>query len=297
MTAESYFTKDEPIRIGDETQMLLDDTIVEDRWRLTRVMHSPLKYPHNPILTADKPWESDVVYAPNVIYDESLGRYRMWYLCWNNSNYYYGSGPVSYIAYAESDDGYHWEKPLMDYCPFGRYKKTNIVYYGTHDQGPYYGAKDPSLKLRRVQMADLGQVFRDDDDPDPQKRYKMITIEGQPMPQYHEVHCGVNLVCSPDGFRWRLASERPSSISQATARTMSSTTRAAGAGSSTVALSSTAPVFRAAPAITGGGSASWSARTSSTGPIRGWSSTLTSATCRITTGCGSFPTAISSSCS
>jgi len=107
---KDYF-KGNPLHIGTETQLLIDDTIIEDRWRLTRVLHRPDKFARNPILVADKPWESGMLHGANVIWDEAYGRYRMWYLCFNNSNYYYGSGPVTYVAYAESDDGYNWEKP------------------------------------------------------------------------------------------------------------------------------------------------------------------------------------------
>jgi hypothetical protein len=119
---DAYF-RGEPLRIGQETQLLIDDTVVEDRWRLTRVMHRPDKWPHNPVVLADKPWESD--------------------------------------------DGYHREKPLFDHCPFGRWKRTNIVYYGTWDQGPWYGSDDPELKRRRIRVVDKSQPFRDEGDPAP----------------------------------------------------------------------------------------------------------------------------------
>jgi len=200
---DSYY-RGEPLRIGEELQLLIDDTIIEDRWRLTRVMHSPDKFPRNPVLLADKPWESDMAFAPSVLWDEERGKYRMWYDCFSLSAYYYGAGAQGYVCYAESDDGYNWEKPLFDHCPFGRYTKTNIVYYGTWDQGAWYGSTDPELKRRRIQVVDKSQLFRDDDDPDPDRRYKMITIEGRPMPQFNEVHCGVNMACSPDGIHWHL---------------------------------------------------------------------------------------------
>ncbi|HVF10936.1 MAG TPA: hypothetical protein VNA16_09050, partial [Abditibacteriaceae bacterium] len=72
---ESYFTGS-PLKIGNETQLLIDDTIIEDRWRLTRVMHHPNKFARTPILLVDKPWESDTAQEPSVIWDEAYGRYR-----------------------------------------------------------------------------------------------------------------------------------------------------------------------------------------------------------------------------
>jgi len=202
------YYRGEPIKIGEETQLLIDDTIIEDRWRLTRVLQHPEKFPKNPVLMADKPWEADLAFHPTVIWDEDYGKYRMWYQCFSLSTYYYGAGASAYIGYAESDDGYNWEKPLFDHCPYGRYKQTNIVYYGTWDQGTWYGSTDPELKRRRIQVVDKTQLFKDDNDPDPERRYKMITIEGRPMPQYNEVHCGVNMACSPDGIHWHLDGDK-----------------------------------------------------------------------------------------
>lgn len=196
-----------PLRIGSETQLLIDDTIIEDRWRLRRVMHPPVKHPQNPILARDKPWEGDMVHAPSVLWDDERGLYRMWYLTFNNSNYFARRGSVTYMCYAESEDGVHWTKPLFDHCPYGRYSRTNIVYWGTHDQGPYYGSTDPEIQQQRVRIADKGQIWKDPADPDPARRYKMISLEGRPRPEFNEVHCGVELVTSPDGIHWQLTGQ------------------------------------------------------------------------------------------
>jgi len=207
----SEYYAGEPLYIGNDAQLLIDDTIIEDRWRLRRVMHHPEKFSRNPVLVADKPWESDCSHSAKVMWDEELGRYRMWYLCFNNSNYYYGSGPVDYVAYAESDDGYNWTKPLFDHCPFGDYKQTNIVHYGTYDQGTYYCPEKwpPGTPITRVQIAGATQVWKDMADPDPARRYKMISLEGRPRPEIGEVHTGVQLVTSPDGIHWTIDGDRP----------------------------------------------------------------------------------------
>jgi len=205
-----YFTGT-PLDIGTGTQLLIDDTVIEDRWRLKRVMHHPRRFPHNPVILADKPWESDAVHGAKVIWDEELRRYRMWYLCFNNSNYCHGSGPVDCVAYAESEDGYNWTKPLFDHCPFGEHKKTNIVYYGTHDQGTYYNHKKwpEGTPFTRVQIADFSQVWKDNDDPNPARRYKAISTEGRPRDDLGEIHTGVQLIASPDGIHWKIDGDRP----------------------------------------------------------------------------------------
>ncbi len=202
-----YYTGDS-LQIGTETQLLIDDTIIEDRWRLTRVLHQPDKFARNPILVADKPWESGMLHGANVIWDQERELFRMWYLCFNNSNYHYGSGPVTYVCYAESEDGYNWQKPLTERCAYGEYRKTNIVHYGVHDQGTYFGAPNEE-GATRIQNADKSQVFKDENDPDPARRYKMISLEGRPRLDLNEVHTGVQLLCSEDGFDWKLEGDKP----------------------------------------------------------------------------------------
>ena len=192
MISKNYL-EGEPLRIGSEPQLLLDDALVEDRMFLQRVLYKTVKYEHNPILCRDKPWEGDIVQAPLVIWDPERGRYRMWYTCFNQSNYFYG-GFTYYLAYAESDDGFHWEKPLLDIMPVGPFRKTNVVYAGAH--------VNPATQT--LQFAP-GQVFRDEAEKDPQKRYKMIGLDGRPNPKHGgEVNTEPNLVCSPDGLHWTL---------------------------------------------------------------------------------------------
>ncbi len=187
MALEKYY-EGEPLRIGDETQLLMDDFIVEDRWRLTRTLHHPDKYLRNPILLRDKPWEGDLACRPWVIRDEGYGRYRMWYQCFSTSSAFRGGGPPYFVGYAESDDGITWEKPLLDGFAFAGFPRTNIVYAGTHGDS-----------------ASGVQVFVDPEDPDPQRRYKMIVREARPRGD--RINRGVSLACSPDGFRWQLSGE------------------------------------------------------------------------------------------
>ena len=134
---QTYF-QDKPLEIGNTTQLLVDDYIVEDRWGLKRVIHPPSKYLKNPILNRDKPWESVMVLQPWVMWDDDFGKYRMWYKCFSKSNNQGGTGPAYYTCYAESDDGFNWEKPLLDVCDFPGHPKSNVVYmstYGRRTQG------------------------------------------------------------------------------------------------------------------------------------------------------------------
>ena len=197
MLTDSYL-EGESLRLAPGPQLLLDDVLVEDRFNLTRTLHYPVKYVRNPVLVRDRPWEGDVIGKPNVIWDEDYGRLRAWYTCFNLSNYYHGGGPVYYLGYAESDNGFDWEKPLLDICPIGSHSKTNIVYLGNM----------PDIKGKRSFAA--GQVFKDEADPDPQRRYKMIGLDGRPHPRFpDDINTEPSLLCSPDGFHWTLIGERP----------------------------------------------------------------------------------------
>jgi len=195
---DSYFTG-QPLRIGTTRQLLLDDTIVEDRWKLERVLQPPIKHPATPVLKCDKPWEGATIYGANVIWDEERSLYRMWYGSYSNRALHEGDPWLYYIAYAESDDGIHWEKPLMDICPRGEHKRTNIVYTGTHMQG------SPDCPRHRIQ---IGHVFKDRTDPDPERRYKMIALQGRPNANTGFAHSGIELAVSPDGLHWGLAGEQ-----------------------------------------------------------------------------------------
>lgn len=187
-----------PLALADGPQLLLDSFLVEDRIELTRVLHHPVKYMRNPILECDKPWEGDSVLRPQVIRDPEWGMFRMWTQCVNMRNYHHGNGPVYYIGYAESRDGFHWTKPELADFPFGDAEKTNIVYSGNmaDAQGKW--------------SVGLGQVFRDEAEPDPQQRYKMLALDGRPHPRFpQDVNTEPSLLTSADGLHWKISGTRP----------------------------------------------------------------------------------------
>lgn len=159
----------QPLQIGNETQLLLDDRIVEDRWRLQRVIAPVIKHPRNPVVVPDKPWEADSVLSPWVIRDEDYNRYRMWYKTHSASAGYQ-------LCYAESDDGINWEKPMLNIVDFPGHSKTNMLY------------------------ATAGtQVLKDTEEKNPERRYKLICdVQGQSRNRV----AGVKAVYSPDGLHW-----------------------------------------------------------------------------------------------
>ncbi len=110
---------DEPLDIGTTPQFVFDLYSVDCTWQLRekqdpmrRVFHQPQKHGDGPVFTGDQPshfW---------VVKDPEDGKIRMWYQL-NQRLYYEKAAPGqpsfrSYLAYAESSDGVHWERPELN---------------------------------------------------------------------------------------------------------------------------------------------------------------------------------------
>nr|AGC72441.1 hypothetical protein [uncultured bacterium A1Q1_fos_493] len=100
-----------------------------------------------PMLIADRPWESALGYA-TAFYDE--GRYRLWYGAQTSADGY----PNGLLCYAESADGFQWEKPAVGQFDWNGSRANNIVF-------------NKSIE---------GCVFRDPS-ADAAERYKLIFME------------------------------------------------------------------------------------------------------------------------
>ncbi len=171
-----------------DRHLLLDDRVVESAQNAVLRVGTVEKHPANPLFGEEHPWEArfDNVY-PNVIFDEEMGIYRVWYKTFTRDAVTEDGKPVpreqrvrgTYrkfpwrrgdgLCYAVSKDGIAWEKPLMD-LHLWEGKPTNLVTVGDHGVG----------------------VFKDGNEDDPQRRYKMIRLAQRRM--------GVRF--SPDGLRW-----------------------------------------------------------------------------------------------
>ncbi len=159
-------------RLGDLTgpwQLFVDDHLIAARdANVTRVYHSFEKYPGNPIMVADKPWENNVVVCNTVLPTEDGTGYRMWYYCWSHKT----DSKRSHACYAVSKDGIHWEKP---------------------DLGLLKWEMQPELSTNFIEAS--GDIMHMPQEPDPARRY--LCAGGH----YH-------FSSSPDGIHWeRLSKE------------------------------------------------------------------------------------------
>ena len=114
------------VEIGTDRQLFVDDFWVDEARGVERRLHQPTK--REVAIPSDKPWEGGGVYYSLVTRDG--GKYRMWYRCdpHGKGEDYKDSNAVT--AYAESDDGIHWEKPDLGLIEFEGSKHNNLIYGG-----------------------------------------------------------------------------------------------------------------------------------------------------------------------
>lgn len=102
-------------------QLFVDDFLIKTS-TLRRTYHYPEIEP-SPVLVPDKSWETSAngkskfaaPFSDGVWYDETDGKFKMWYMAANDAT-----------CYAESADGKTWTKPVLDVE-----QGTNIVRRGT----------------------------------------------------------------------------------------------------------------------------------------------------------------------
>ena len=159
-------------------QLFIDDSIVEALRGATRVLNQPEKYPANPLIVPDKPWEGNLGFS-SVMYDREEGFYKMWYGAWSED------AKRQVICYATSPDGLAWRKPIT--TPWGAKEHTNIVFGGT-----------PAFNC--------AGVFKDPAAKDPERRYKMLYSD---YPDGTAKTASTSAAFSPDGIHWVPCPDNP----------------------------------------------------------------------------------------
>jgi len=183
--------------------LAIDDALLPVKQNLCYYLSKPTVR-QEPVLTpsAEHPNAPDHLAAHfygTVLYEE--GRYRMWYYACHlgrNPNWPAAfnrqlakqtdelyTGP---LCYAESDDGLTWRKTALGQVCFKGSRENN------------------ALALPYASVPGTAAVVRDDDDPDPRRRYKMLytIIMGQSDPPFDGLidmsTCAAAV--SADGLTW-----------------------------------------------------------------------------------------------
>ena len=188
----------EPIHVGTFRQLFIDEYAIAEMEGLQRTVQQPKKHKDNPIIVGKHPWERGVwgPAVPSALYDE--GKIRLWYRA------VYFTRPFSFVdasedpevrqrqiadlldsmicqmAYAESRDGVHFEKPKLGIIDYKGSKENNLVW------GRYGDWANMVMKLP--------------DEPDPNRRYRCIIWAKKEYGGYY----GNIAIYSPDGLHWKL---------------------------------------------------------------------------------------------
>ena len=166
---------------NDQPAILLaiDDHLLPFKKNLCFYLSKP-KVRQQPVLTPsrDNPRAPDYLgthFYGTVLHDE--GEFRMWYYAISHKEQpsELRIGPV---CYATSENGIDWVKPNLG-------------------QVEYKGSKDNNaIDLPGSETWAVG-VVKDESDPDPQRRYKMVyNLRGTGL-------CTIRSATSPDGIRWQ----------------------------------------------------------------------------------------------
>lgn len=169
-----------PVNVG--RQLFVDGFLISET-DLTPVFHTPDFYEGNPVLEPDREWEKTASGAPyaapfsdGIWYDEQCGKFRMWYLAGAEKIHHDRERDIErqtfYTCYAESKDGMHWEKIMLDLIP-----GTNVV--DSCDR-------------------DACTVWLDRLEKDPAKRWKMFNVERRA----YDSRWQIVLKYSSDGIHW-----------------------------------------------------------------------------------------------
>ena len=174
--------------------LAIDDHSLPFKRHLTYYLSKP-DVRKEPVLTPslDDPNAPDHMAAffyGTVLYDE--GRFRMWHYAKNEE--LPKPHESSMICYAESNDGVQWTKPNLGQKEFKGNCDNNALNFPGRQT---YGAS----------------VIKDDEDPDPQRRYKMVynpvQESGLVADRFGHGVSTLGTATSPDGIHWSANSEWP----------------------------------------------------------------------------------------
>jgi hypothetical protein len=162
--------------------LVIDNQDLLETNNLVRKVNQAEKHPE-PVLTLDAPWDrqsTDSIDYINVIYDQHEQLFKMWYAVTGISpDTYWERGRKT--AYATSQDGIHWEKPIMNCVEVNGSRENNYII-------------GEMLSLNYNIIVDPSDI--------PARRYKMtFTIESGET-RWAKFHCPLCIAYSADGIRW-----------------------------------------------------------------------------------------------
>jgi len=168
--------------ISANWQLFIDEYWIDNSENITTTLHQPTKHPDNPIIRGNDSWAQNPYCFGTVIYDNEESLFKIWYMSYNHGQPVEDRTP---ILYATSKNGIQWTQPDLRLVEYQESKNNNIILtnYGYHD------LYSPS-------------VIKDNADPDPDRRYKMIWWDF-PLGDTGYQDDGMCIAFSADGIHWK----------------------------------------------------------------------------------------------
>ena len=186
---ELLLLKESVSKTNANWQLFMDDYWISGSENIISTIHQPKKSSLNPLIKADVVWEQNPYCFGTVIFDEQDSIFKFWYQTYN-----YGM-PVSdrtLVLYASSKDGIEW-------------KRTNLGIF------EFEGSTDNNILLQNYGFHDLysPSVIKDNLEPDPNKRYKMVWWDYPLGDGDWDRDAGMCIAFSSDGIHWNKHPENP----------------------------------------------------------------------------------------
>ena len=166
--------------------LFIDDTAIERLDRVVKGVVPAEKTSEAPVIGKDQPWEDQWIIGSyiNVIHDEEENLFKMWYGVGRKLSDARGEQEDG-VAYAVSEDGIHWDKPVLDLVEDGGSTANNLVF--------------PMFRWG----AGTG-VMKDPVETDPAKRYKMLFMFQCGEMAFAGITQPVCVAYSADGIHWNV---------------------------------------------------------------------------------------------
>lgn len=178
---------DEGLDVGNRKQLFFDSRFIESSSGVTHAVNPPMRTGEM-LVQADGPWESGLHVGSYSSVLKENGKVRLWYNLLENEHRPKENPDFMCVAYAESSDGIHFEKPVLNLVAYKGSKRNNFVM-----------PADPS------KMSQGGGSVSYDENPNCSAgaRYKSWQkVYGKPGANIRGPY---RIFVSPDGIRWTLS--------------------------------------------------------------------------------------------
>ena len=166
--------------------LFIDNTLIENLDSVVQGVVPAKKASQQPLIEKDRAWEEEWLIGGyvNVLYDDDENIFKMWYGVGRRLSEARGD-VADGLAYAVSQDGIHWEKPVLNLVEDSGSKENNLVF--------------PFLRWG----AGTG-VMKDPIETDPAKRYKMLFMFQSGDMIFAGIVQPVCVAYSADGIHWNV---------------------------------------------------------------------------------------------